>query len=164
MEKRERMFRGPMDVILFVLMNIIVLGVFLQFLLRYLLQIPFSGADEIVTQSFVFMVFVGAVGALRSGQIINIDILQRVLRTPFKEYLEIGINVITWFFFLAIVIYGTKFAFANVDQASFSYRVPKVYYYIVLPICAVFMGVTVTQNIITIIKSLKHRGESGGKA
>lgn len=140
-------------------MSIIVLGVFLQVLLRYLFKIPFSGADEIVTQSFIFMVFVGTVGVLRRSININIDVIQRILKTPHKEYLEIGINVVIWFFLIALIIYGTKFAFANVDQVSISYQIPKVYYYMVLPICAVFMGITITQNIVSAIKSLKHGGK-----
>jgi len=162
MEENQKMFRGPMDVILFVLMSIILLGVSAQIAFRYVFKFPFSGADEIVTQAFVFMVFVGALSAIRTGQNIKIDIFGRALPSPFKEYLEIAINILMLLFVAALVVYGTRFAFLNTDQVSITYQVPKVYYYMVLPVCGLFMGIAIAQNVVRTVRRARSERETRG--
>lgn len=140
--------KNPLDFILFLLTCLIICGVFLQVLMRYIFYFPMSGVDEVVTQSFIFMVFIGALRALTTNQNIHIDAFERLIHGSAKVVHKLIINVLMLGFVLIVVVYGFQFAWLNLGQSSISLQVPKIYYYLVLPICCVFMSIVLVIKII----------------
>ena len=157
MEGKRKIFDGPCDVIFFILMFIIVVGVFFQILLRYVFKYPISWADEVVTRAFVVMVFAGAVVSLRRGTDVFVDIISYHFKKPYKEYADFFLNFLMLGFCLGFTYVGVDFALFNVDQMSISLRVPMIYYYMVMPICSAFTSVIIVLKLIGIIKVLRQR-------
>lgn len=70
----DTLFRG-MEILMAFFLTVMIVLVFMNVLLRYLFSTGFAWSEEIARLCFIYLVYLGSIGAMRDNQHLNIDSL-----------------------------------------------------------------------------------------
>lgn len=134
---------------------------FLQVIMRFLFKNPLAWGQDIIRLSFIYLVFLGGSYCLKTGDHLNIDIIFSFFSEKVNKFIQLFINIILLLFFIFLLYYGIQFTQTGLNQTAPYTGISMLYYYIAIPISAIFLilyDLQIIKNIFSEIKILK-----GGK-
>ena len=130
--------------------------IFVQVVLRYVFQAPFSWAEELARYLLIWITCLGSACAIRGGMHISISYLQSKLKGSAQTVVRMVIYVVTLGFFIYCIKEGLLFSFAQWTQRSTAMQIPMTVPYIAIPLgFAIMFLVTLECFIDEIRKSSK---------
>jgi len=149
--------------VLFTIILIMVLGAFVQVMLRLLFDSGVLWGDIFLRHLVLWVGFIGASLATRDGKHINVDIFARYLKPPLKNYVQAFIDLVA----ATVTVYLVKAAWTFVMEerayATTAFNdVPAWYFQIIIPVGFALMGVRFV--IEALIKVSEARQAEGGQA
>lgn len=129
------------------LMAVILMVLGLQIVSRYLVGDPPSWTEEVSRHLFVWMVFLGASGAVRTRSHIAIDVLtQRIGRRARQVCLWVW-SGLTLFFLGQLIYWGSRAVGRVWPTQTATLEISMGIVYLILPISALCMTVRLIQNL-----------------
>jgi len=140
LDKFERRFVQVNRWLLIALLTAMVVVVFANVCMRYLLGASVIWSEEVSRHLMIWLTFVGSGLALRNGAQIGIDTLQDALPAPAARALRalLVLGMLTLFALLAW--YGVDYALRTRFQISAALNVSMIYVYIGMPIGCALMA------------------------
>jgi TRAP-type C4-dicarboxylate transport system permease small subunit len=111
---------------------------FLQVLFRFVFELPSSWTGEVVTFSFIFVVFLGAALAVKHHEHIVVDIVD-ALPSPIKKTIYLISQALVLIFLFVFTYYGWQHAVNSMNTLTPSLEIPKGYIYMVAPFSGMLM-------------------------
>ena len=108
--------------------------IFLQVVLRYVFQSPFSWAEELARYLLIWITCLGSAYAIRDGMHISIGYLRSKLKGTAKTIVTVVVYVMTLGFFIYCIKEGMLFSFAQWTQRSTAMQIPMTIPYIAIPL------------------------------
>lgn len=115
--------------------------VFLNVLLRYVFNYALSWADEVITYSLLWLVFLGAGVAARRGAHISMEAVLTLLPARFQRANAVFVNVVCAGLSVVVGYLGWRLAVAvrGLDQVGAASGVPMFWVYLAIPAGCAFM-------------------------
>lgn len=113
--------------------------IFLQVLLRYVLNTPLAWTEEISRYLFIWMTFTAGYVGLRRGKHIGVEALQNALPPVLGNMLRFLANLVSSLFFGAIIYYILVFWQKLSIQTSPATGIPITFVYLGMVIGSLFM-------------------------
>lgn len=127
---------------------VVFLVTFGQVVQRYVFQMPMPWSTDVIRIFFVYSVFFGmTVGVLRKSHL-NIDVLVQALPKRFAPFFRILSNVVMGIFLGFVLWFSIPFIMANTDQYTPYLMFPMSYVYLVVPITAAIMLLSLVKDSI----------------
>lgn len=107
--------------------------IFVQVVLRYVFQSPFSWAEELARYLLVWITCLGSAYAIRGGMHISISYLRGKLKGPAQTAVTAAIYIITLGFFFYCIKEGAAFSLEQWNQRSTAMQIPMTIPYMAIP-------------------------------
>jgi TRAP-type C4-dicarboxylate transport system permease small subunit len=120
--------------VLIVMVPVMTVIIFVQVVLRYVFQSPFSWAEELARYLLVWITCFGSAYAIRDGMHISISYLRTKLRGPAQTFVTAIIYVVTLGFFIYCVKEGSIFSLEQWRQRSTAMQIPMTIPYMAIPL------------------------------
>lgn len=142
--------------VMFMLMWIIVL---LNIVMRWVFNNPIAWAGELARYSFISIIFLGAILAMKDGAHIGMDFI--IERFPESVHSKIVLfNDLLALVFLILFTYGSiRVMFNNTEVMSSAMGIPMSIPYAALPIGGIGMILELTMKILRIESKDEHKME-----
>lgn len=140
---------------------LVVAGVFF----RYVLGQPLSWNEEVVRFALIWMTFIGGSVALKRGEHVAVDIVQRTLRSrvPWGALvLSIFSNLAISVFVALVLVHGTQLVVLSIPQVTPTLRVSQAWPYLGIPIGAGLMLLHSLYFIARDLSRLRFAGRDAG--
>ena len=138
--------------------GIMVVVVTIQVIWRYFLDNPLIWAEELARYALVWMTFIGAAVALRSGLLVCMDLV--VTRFPQSVQKWVAVVVALANSALLALLFVYSISLVNLPsvltQKSPAMRIPMAYVYYALPIG---LGLLTAQSLLQLVSNLTRKGE-----
>jgi TRAP-type transport system small permease protein len=126
------------------MMSILVFG---NVVLRYVFNSGITWSEEMSRFLFIWMVFLGAIGALRDNDHLGVDILLKKLPLGAKRVVFIISNLIVLYVLWLLLDGSWKITISNLHSAAPATGLPLAYVYGIGIIVSIGMGIIVMFNI-----------------
>ena len=117
---------------------VLTLVTFLQVLFRFVFQLPSSWTGEVVTISFIYLVFLGAALAVKHNAHIAVDIVDN-LPAPVRNPIHVLSQALVLIFLIFFTYYGWQHALNSMNQVTPALEIKKGFVYLAVPISGVLM-------------------------
>jgi TRAP-type transport system small permease protein len=134
MRKFNDLLLGLCKYALIVMVPVMTGIIFVQVVLRYVFQSPFSWAEELARYLLVWITCLGSAYAIRDGMHISISYLRTKLRGPAQTAVTAIIYVITLGFFIYCIKEGSMFSLEQWSQRSTAMQIPMTIPYMAIPL------------------------------
>ena len=151
----ERVFVGLNRWLLIVLLAAMVVIVFANVVMRYVIGTSVIWSEEVARHLMIWMTFVGSGLALRTGAQLGIDSLQNALPPRGARWLRIALAAGMLVLFVLLAWYGVDYALRTRFQISAALGVSMVYVYVGMPVGCVLMAI----HLLLILRQYVARGE-----
>ena len=151
----ERVFVGLNRWLLILLLATMVVIVFANVVMRYLIGTSVIWSEEVARHLMIWMTFVGSGLALRTGAQLGIDSLQNVLSERGARILRITLALGMLVLFVLLAWYGVDYALRTRFQISAALGVSMMYVYIGMPVGCALMAA----HLLLILRRYVVRGE-----
>lgn len=139
MERLDKILLNFLFYVCAILMLIMVASVTAQVISRYIFENPFSWTEELSRYTFVWVTFLGMAVAIKNGEHIALDILEKSLKGVSQKTIKL-INKLLLLSFASIWTYsGYKFVGLGMGQKSPSLGLPMEIVYLVIPISGILL-------------------------
>jgi TRAP-type C4-dicarboxylate transport system permease small subunit len=139
--KIERLFVQSNRWLLIALLTAMVVVVFANVCMRYLLGASVIWSEEVSRHLMIWLTFVGSGLALRTGAQIGIDSLQDALPPPAARALRVLLALGMLALFVLLAWYGVDYALRTRFQTSAALGVSMMYVYVGMPIGCALLAV-----------------------
>ncbi|MFP3916747.1 TRAP transporter small permease [Lysinibacillus telephonicus] len=129
-------------------------------LFRYVLKSPLFWSDELAIFCLIWITFIGGSMSLKENASPSITLLTDLMPKKFEKYIKVLSNIIL----LAFVAYILYLAIEWISmpnilvQTSTAMNMPKIYFYLSIPISFVFSVIHVLVNILLIFTNSEKEG------
>ena len=127
--------------------------IFLQVVLRYVFQSPFSWAEELARYLLIWITCLGSAYAIRDGMHISIGYLRSKLKDSAKTVVTVVVYVMTLGFFIYCIKEGMLFSFAQWTQRSTAMQIPMTIPYSAIPLGFAIMFLVALECLIDDIRN-----------
>lgn len=134
--KAIRFLDKALSAVISALAGVMAVGVILTVVLRYVFHLSFNWFEELLTNSFVLMVFLGAALSVRENQHININILFHNWTGKKKLFIDIFDLAVMALVNVFMCIYSIKWIMAIGNTISPASGIPVGVWYVAVPIAA----------------------------
>jgi TRAP-type C4-dicarboxylate transport system permease small subunit len=131
--------------------------IFVQVVLRYVFQSPFSWAEELARYLLIWITCLGSAYAIRDGMHISIGYLRSKLKDSAQTVLTVAIYFVTLGFFIYCIKEGISFSFAQWTQRSTAMQIPMTVPYIAIPVGFAIMFLVAFECLIDEIRNFSKR-------
>ena len=141
LDSHYEIFRKFIDIFVIVLFTILILVVFSQVVFRYVFNNSLTWAEEMARYLQVWMIFLAAAAAIRTGSHISVDYATHNLSSRYKNFLGIIIAILTILFLGIVTTYGYKLFIQiyHSTQRSPAMQMPMSVAYAAVPVGGLFM-------------------------
>lgn len=112
---------------------LIILGltllIFLQVILRYVLNTPIIWSHEISSGLLIWLTFMGAAVLTKRKQHLRVDIVINYLPEKFKIVIEYIFQMLILVFAVFLIIFSYQLFFQQMNQGMGSLGLPRAYYF-----------------------------------
>jgi TRAP-type transport system small permease protein len=151
------------DVVIAVAGMTIIAIVFMNAVLRFVINIDSAWSREIVTFLMLWTVFLGcAAAAARSAHMRVTEIVALVLPPPGRRWLEIAVNTLTCAVLVLIIWYGARISIRTWDQETSVLYWPTGLLYAAMPVGTFLTLLFVGNDLMALFKS-PAAGEDTGR-
>ena len=119
---------------LIIMVPVMTAVIFVQVVLRYVFQSPFSWAEEFARYLLVWMTCLGSAYAIRDGMHISINYLRNKLQGSSQTAVTLVIYALTLAFFSCCIKEGAAFALVQWTQRSTAMQIPMTIPYLAIPV------------------------------
>jgi len=156
LDSHYEILRKFIDVLIIVLFTILILVVFSQVIFRYAFNNSLTWAEEMARYLQVWVVFLAAAAAIRTGSHISVDYATHNLSSRYKKFLSIIVVFLTILFLCIVTIYGFKLFIKiyHSTQRSPAMQIPMFVPYLAIPVGGFFMLV---EAIMVFLKLIINR-------
>ena len=135
-------------------------GVTIQVFSRYVLATPVSWADEVARYSMIWIVYLGAIVAVRRKAHTRIDFFVNLLPPRYARYVAVLVDGICIAFLVVLMHASQPILKIGMKMYSFALKLPVIVIYGALPLCSLFMIAYFMLNIVETLR-LKPEREQG---
>lgn len=115
--------------------------IFAQVISRYVFNNSLAWSEELARTLFTEMIFLAAPIAVLDKKHIAVDILHQYIGINAKRYLFVGINVLSFIFFICLAVSGFQLMQSNTVQKTAALLIPMYLIYAIIPITSVMMAI-----------------------
>jgi TRAP-type C4-dicarboxylate transport system permease small subunit len=151
----ERLFVRLNRWLLVALLAAMVVIVFANVVMRYLLGTSVIWSEEVARHLMIWMTFVGSGLALRTGAQLGIDTLHGALPPNAARALRLALAATMLLLFVVLAWYGVDYALRTRFQTSAALGVSMMYVYIGMPVGCALMAI----HLLLILRRYVARGE-----
>lgn len=136
----DRVWSAVDNVLPGILISLVALLITVDIVLRNFFRSTIPDGVEVATYAFVWMIFLAAAGASRTGthfQVDFIDIMHsRLARVIARVVIEVFCGVVSVF----MAIYSWQYTSRSWNRTSEGLEIPLGYFYVIFPICFALMA------------------------
>ncbi len=122
--------------------------IFVQVVLRYVFESPFSWAEELARYLLIWITCLGSAYAIRDGMHISINYLRNKLDGFAQSAISALIYVLVLVFFIFCIKEGTAFSLAQWTQRSTAMQIPMTIPYAAIPLGFAIMFLVALECVI----------------
>ncbi|MGG3914976.1 TRAP transporter small permease [Rossellomorea vietnamensis] len=143
--------------ILFFLTLVMVVVVFIQVFMRYVMENSLSWSEELARYCFIWLIYIGISYAVKHKRHISVDAALLLFKDKMKIVISIISNILFLIFCVYVVIYGYGIAsqLLAFGQTTPALQIPTGVVYLAPPVGMALAGVRLIQNIINDIRTFK---------
>jgi len=142
-----------------ILCVIMLISTFVAIISRYVFHYAIIWSPEVCRFLYIYIIFIGTFLGIKQNTHIGLDIVVDHMPNKVKMVVEISRNLIMMVFFIFLSYLGFKFSIIGMSQMTLTLGISKGWIYLVIPIGAVFMFISIFQKT---LKSLS-KAKSGRK-
>ena len=128
--------------------------IFVQVVLRYVFESPFSWAEELARYLLIWITCLGSAYAIRDGMHISINYLRSKLEGFAQTVVTAVIYVLILVFFIYCIKEGALFSLAQWTQRSTAMQIPMTIPYMAIPIGFSIMFLVALEAFIAELRNL----------
>jgi TRAP-type C4-dicarboxylate transport system permease small subunit len=146
-----------LKLVLTVLMVVLIIPVGMQILSRYTGIIPrFIWTEEIARFSFVWIIMIGSMIAVRDGTHFDVDVLPRSANPTVELVMRLFVQVAVLAAALTFLVYGWDFAILGSRQRSEIASLPMLAIYIAWPLAGASWALFTAEKMIDLIAGYRE--------
>jgi TRAP-type C4-dicarboxylate transport system permease small subunit len=126
----------------------------LQVVTRYLIQYPFAWPEEICGFLFVWLIFLGATLAHRSGSLIGMTVLRDKLPSEWATRVKLLMNLIVLACLLLLVVKSSQATYLSLAKKTTVLRFSWAYVYSAVPLGFFFLSLSYLKALAENVKTL----------
>lgn len=153
MTKVEKIITDIMGYLIAVLIFIMMIDIFAEVIVRYVLHTALSFSEELGRYLFVWIVFIGMARCVAYEKHVALDLLPRALKGNAKRILLIIIDILQLIFFYAVTRGGIALYQIGLRQKSATMRLPMNLVYLCIPICGIFSIYFLVMHLIGLFRN-----------
>ena len=138
--------------------SVLLLSVFVQVFMRYVLNLPSPKLFEVSIYSFVWVIYLGGALATRYDQHMRFDLIYRSLGKKARKIVDVAFDLFTNAVLLVLVVPSFRYTFQVYPIKASALRIPWTFLLIVFP---VFVVLVIIHNFLSVYYNLR---ELAGKA
>lgn len=138
--------------------SVLLLSVFVQVFMRYVLNLPSPKLFEVSIYSFVWVIYLGGALATRYDQHMRFDLIYRSLGKKARKIVDVVFDLFTNAVLLVLVVPSFRYTFQVYPIKASALRIPWTFLLIVFP---VFVVLVIIHNFLSVYYNLR---ELAGKA
>jgi TRAP-type C4-dicarboxylate transport system permease small subunit len=154
----SRLLRGILDILEVYLpvavFSVLLLSVFVQVFMRYVLNMPSPELFEVSIYSFVWVIYLGGALATRYDQHMRFDLIYRSLRRKVRLVLDIVFDLFTSGVLFLLVIPSFRYSIDLYPIKASALRIPWTFLLIVYPVFVVLVIVHTTLSAYLSLREL----------
>jgi len=128
--------------------------------MRYIFKKPVAWADELTRYLFVWLSFFGAALAIRDKKHVAVEGIINLFPSTIGKFLGLIGDFLSLGITSIILYYGIGTLERLMQQFSAGMQIPMIIPYIAIPLCFLYLWLTIAYNIGLTVKSLVTKGES----
>lgn len=132
------MLRYWLEGLVVIALMVMTVVTFLQVLFRFVFELPSSWTGEVVTFSFIYVVFLGAALAVKHNAHIVVDIVDD-LPSPIKKVIDMISHILVLIFLIVFTYYGWQHTLNSMSTLTPALEISKGYFYVVAPFSGMLM-------------------------
>lgn len=136
--------------------TIMVVVIFLQVFMRYVMQNSLPWSEELARYCAIWLVYIGISYGVKKQRHISVDIAFLLLKDRGKLILQIIANILFLSFAIFVALYGydTSARLLEFGQKSPANQIPMGLVYLAAPVGMALAGIRIVQNLILQFQSL----------
>jgi TRAP-type C4-dicarboxylate transport system permease small subunit len=134
-----------------VIFSALIVSIFLEVFLRYVLNNPSPELFELSIYCFVWVIYLGGALATRYNQHVRFDLIYRALPERARRVMEIAFDLLTNGVLLVLFYPAIRYTIQMYPIKASALRVPWTFLLLVFPI---FLALVLIHNFTTIVKNI----------
>lgn len=147
MNKTSKMMHSLLNILMGFSLAAMAILVFGNVVLRYVFNSGITWSEEMSRFLFIWMVFLGAIGALKDNQHLGVDMLIKKLPTPIQKSVYTISNVLVLYILWLVLEGSWKMTLINMDSTAPATGLPLSYIYGIGVAMSLAMAPIVLMNI-----------------
>lgn len=161
MKRFSAFFEQVLGTICAVLLGAMLVVVFGQVLMRYVLRMPFSWGEELARFLQIWLTFMGASLAFLVGGHASIQMLLDRLPEKARRITRVGTALLAGLLFLILVVKGMRLVLFTWSDESPALSLPFGIVYLALPVASGIIFLTQMRDIWQLVQPDRGRDQSG---
>ncbi len=128
----------------------------LQVASRYCFSSPFSWTEEVCTILFVWITFIGASLALKTGEHFAVEVIVEKIPRPWRMPLKLLSCGLILLFSLLLLGFGLRFAVKGLDSITPALEIPRAIPYGAVPVGGLLMLIRGIELSMKLIRSWRE--------
>jgi TRAP-type C4-dicarboxylate transport system permease small subunit len=141
------------------LLALMVIFVFGNVVLRYLFNSGITWSEEMSRYLFIWLTFLGAIGAFQNKQHLGVDMLVKRLPNRMKKVVLVISDLMILFTLLLLLNGSWKMTMLNIDSTAPATSLPMSYVYGTGIVLSIFMLIIVINNLYRVLFNKINDGE-----
>ncbi|MBE3133939.1 MAG: TRAP transporter small permease [Acidobacteria bacterium] len=134
-----------------VIFSALIVSIFLEVFMRYVLNNPSPELFELSIYCFVWVIYLGGALATRYNQHVRFDLIYRALPEKARRVMEIAFDLLTNGVLLVLFYPAIRYTIQMYPIKASALRVPWTFLLLVFPI---FLALVLIHNFTTIVKNI----------
>ncbi len=134
-----------------VIFSALIVSIFLEVFMRYVLNNPSPELFELSIYCFVWVIYLGGALATRYNQHVRFDLIYRALPEKVRRVMEIAFELLTNGVLLVLFYPAIRYTIQMYPIKASALRVPWTFLLLVFPI---FLALVLIHNFTTIVKNI----------
>ena len=134
-----------------VIFSALIVSIFLEVFMRYVLNNPSPELFELSIYCFVWVIYLGGALATRYNQHVRFDLIYRALPEKIRRVMEIAFDLLTNGVLLVLFWPAVRYTIQLYPIKASALRVPWTFLLLVFPI---FLALVLIHNFTTVVKNI----------
>ena len=151
MNKISRSLENTLNIMMALALAIMVILVFGNVVLRYLFNSGITWSEEMSRYLFIWLTFLGAIGAFKNKEHLGVDMLIKRLPTKMKKVVIVVSDLLILFVLYLVLDGSWKMTLINIDSKAPATGMPLAFIYGTGILVSVSMGIMTIYNLYQVI-------------
>jgi TRAP-type transport system small permease protein len=151
MNKISRSLENTLNIMMALALAVMVVLVFGNVVLRYLFNSGITWSEEMSRYLFIWLTFLGAIGAFKNKEHLGVDMLIKRLPTKMKKVVIVVSDLLILFVLYLVLDGSWKMTLINIDSKAPATGMPLAFVYGTGILVSVSMGIMTIYNLYRVI-------------